>query len=492
MSNPTETLVEKFKLQRLLSEKSCVTWNDESGAPRLLGARSTRNKLDSEFMMAVYYDIEGHIHTYFSLTVCGRTAKKRRRKVERLLVVPPDIDFGDLKPRPISDFDHLSHEDASAIHDTELGSSALVIGIKFDLRAKGFIVELTNTVEKCKRSRNSSRLLLDLESLSHAKFFNVYITPSDYAKVSLGILRDRLEDTVTSRAIREMKQMKEMYEAKVPELVESEPPPYTGNPTQLSPEVQVPQSPSTSIPNTDIQSSPNLEEAISPTPDLLPVYHGIFSPIGKDEYEERFDVPEDSELEDIYRDIGHIEIYSGYEPDSDEEYLAALNTRQASQQLGQDETSDTLQLRLKEWLNSAMSVNEKVYQHRELTKKLSTLVKSVGIANVNLFDATMYWCSALFLCNPMDSSKLVSKLLPDMVDLIKWVNRLHRGAEMTILRDDFLKLGRMVHEGNEVEYKCYKVSFVIRVYADIVNTQSSKRDHSEIGGNVSKRVRIAA
>ncbi|KAM3067224.1 hypothetical protein ACMFMG_005410 [Clarireedia jacksonii] len=423
MSNPTKILVEKFQLRRLLSERSFATWNDKSDTPRSLGVRSLRNKQNIKFIMDIYHDMEGHIHIYLSLTVFFMI-KRTKHEVETLLVVPPDADFGASEPCTMSKFRDLADDTASAIHDAELSSSAEVICIKFDLRAKGFIVmkkKLTETV--LSRNHTSTQLLLDLESLSHATTFTVYFKPNTYAKVGLNKLCDRLKESPTNTRIT-MKEMKEMYEAKVPnmyipevpELVESEPPPYTGNPTQLSPEVRVPQSPS--IPNADVRSSPNFEEAIPPTPDPLPMYHGIFSP----DYEQPLDVAEDLDLDDVYKDLGQAETYP--EVDSDEEYFAALNAQQLSQQLRQDETSMTLSFQFREWLNAAIAHDGNMYQREDLTTKLFTLGTSVRKSDVELFKATKPWCSALFLFDPSDPSGQPSKqaegyFVSDMAQLIK-------------------------------------------------------------------------
>ncbi|RAL62126.1 hypothetical protein DID88_002612 [Monilinia fructigena] len=200
-----------------------------------------------------------------------------------------------------------------------------------------------------------------------------------------------------------------------------QPPPYTEHDAQRSTEVQVPRSP----PIADVDANRDIVPA---TPSLLPVCHGIFSPDGK----EPSDVAEDLDLNDICKDLGHVEPY--LEMDSDEEYLAA---------------SEALRSEFKEWLKAAMSINENVYEHSGLSKKLFALGDSVHMSNVGMFDAIRPWCSALFLCDPTGSSRPTDEwFVSDMAGLIKWVNKFCRGAEMTMLMDDFLKLGsaaRYIH-----------------------------------------------
>jgi hypothetical protein len=414
--------------------------------------------------------------------------------VEMLLVVPPDADFADaLKPRSISNIDDLSPLDVAAIHDTETSNLLSVICIQFDLSTKGFIVIQKNSTATIKpRNSTSATLLRGFESLSNTKTFTIYIKPNDYALVGLKQLHNRLSNTPTDTRTTNMKGM---YIEQVPELVEwksAPPPPYTAPDAQESTEVQVPRSP----PIADVDANGDI---IPATPSLLPVCHGIFS----SDCEESSNITTgDLDSDDICKDSGHVE--SHLEVDSDEEYLAMLNAQQLSQQLRQDTSSEALRSEFKEWLKAAMSINQNVYKHSGLTKKLFALGESVHTSNVGMFDAIRPWCSALFLCDPTDSSRPTDEwFVTDMAELIKWVNTFHRGAEMTILMDDFLELGSDARVGNMDQYKRHKVDFLLRIWVEYDYSSSSmdgesskvlsrKRNTLKTGGNVSKRARTAA
>jgi len=281
------------------------------------------------------------------------------------------------------------------------------------------------------------------------------------------------------------------------------PPPYTERDAPKSPEVQVPESPPNA--NANAKSPPNINESvILATPSPPPVCHGIFSPSSQ----EQSDIAEDLDLDDVYKDSEHIETH--LQVDSDEEYLAELNAQQLSQQLRHDANSEILRSEFREWLNAAMSLNENIYEHVGLTQKLFTLGKSVRKSNVGMFDATRSWCSALFFCNPADSDSnrplaADESFVADMARLVKWVNTLHRGAEMTLLMDDFLMLGTAASASDKDLYRRRKLDVLLRVFVEWdyagtsvnVNGESSKvlarkGNLLEISSNASKRARTAA
>ncbi|PQE20705.1 hypothetical protein CJF30_00002019 [Rutstroemia sp. NJR-2017a BBW] len=477
MSSLTKILIEKLELQPLLRDRVFIKWEDKSGTLCTLGSRSNRNKRNINFFIQAYYDVEGRIHIQFSLKVSMMLGDKIQ-DVEMLLVVPPDADFADaLKPRSISNIDDLSPLDVAAIHDTEMSNLLSVICIHFDLSTKGFIViQMDPTATIKPRNSTSATLLRGLESLSNTTTFTIYIKPNDYALVGLKQLHNRLSNTPTDIRTTNMKQM---YIEQVPELVEwkSAPPPsYTAQDAQESTEVQVARSP----PIADIDANG----------DIIPCEESSNITTG------------DLDSDDICKDPGHVEPH--LEVDSDEEYLAMLNAQQLSQQLRQDASSEALRSEFKEWLKAAMTINQMVYKHSGLTKKLFALGESVHMSNVGMFDAIRPWCSALFLCDPTDSSRPTDEwFVTDMAELIKWVNTFHRGAEMTILMDDFLELGSDAREGNMDQYKRHKVDFLLRIWVEYDYSSSSmdgesskvlsrKRNTLKTGGNVSKRARTAA
>ncbi|PQE26669.1 proline-rich receptor kinase perk4-like protein [Rutstroemia sp. NJR-2017a BBW] len=503
MSNPTTILIEKLKLEPLLRERVFVRWEDQSGTPCTLGSRSSRNRQNLNFFIAVYYDMEGYIHIHFSLEVSIILAGNKQ-DIEMLLVVPPDVDFADVsKPYSISNIDDLSRRDASAIHDAKISDSLNVLYIQFDLSAKGFIVMKKKPTATIKpRNKTSTKLLCGLESLSNTTTFTVYIKPNDYALVGLEQLHNRIRNTPTD--IRKTN-MKEMYIEQVPELVEWNrfgpillPPAYTQNPPQLFPEVQVPRSPSKAA----VAETP----ARNPTTPNSTSVHGIFSPISEElsESEEDWD--------DIEETSRNIEMNS--DVDSDEERLANLNSRELSQQFNYDlEVSKILESKFTEWMQAAMQINSNVYEHKRLTTKLSILGNCVRTSNTGVFDATIPWCSTLLFYDPFDSDMTPglweernSWLLSDMAKLIKWANEVHYGAEMSpLLVNHFVKLGDTartvaLHHGyNDDSYKRQKCVCTTQVFikfgkpvSSISGENSKPVSRKRLGtdSNTSKRVKI--
>ncbi|KAM3064832.1 hypothetical protein ACMFMF_011672 [Clarireedia jacksonii] len=508
MSNPTQILIEKLKLQRLLRERVFVKWEDQSGS------RSNRNRQNLNFFMDAYCDMEGYIHIHFSLEVSIILAGNKQ-DIEMLLVVPPDADFADAsKPRSISNID-LSPLDASAIHDAEISDSVYVICIPFDLSAKGFVVMKEKPTATIKpRNNTSKKLLCGLESLSNTTTFTAYIKPNDYALVGLKRLHNHLSNTPTDTR---KTNMKEMYIEHVPELVEwsrfgpmSLPPVYTENPPQPLPEVQVPQSPPVIFEQETPPSINTIEAVIEETPARTPTgpnstsVHGIFSPICEES--------SDSEVnwDDIEENWRNIEM--NFDVDSDEEYLANLNSRELSQPLNL-EVSKILESKFVEWIHAAMQINPNVYEHRRLTTKLSILGNCVRTSNTRVFDATLLWCSALFFYDPFDSDKTLglweernSWLISDIAKLIKWANTVHYGAEMSsLLVSDFVKLGDTartvaLHPGyNKDGYEHQKCVCISRVFIKFgkpgrciggENSKPLSRKSLGTDSNMSKRVAL--
>ncbi|KAM0134412.1 hypothetical protein ACHAO1_005624 [Botrytis cinerea] len=460
--------IEKLGLENLLQERVYVKWVDE-GHTYTLGSCLADNKENINFLMKVVCDSEKRIHVYFSLKATHKHTGKNR-SMEMLLVVPPHGNFDCyLKSLPISELDDLSSHDASALHEAGISNLEHIIVLPFDLQFEGFVVRKERESATILPSNSaSSTLMQKLKSLSVTKSFKVYIRPSDYARANLRTVDERLRDKGVWICEPDMRKI---YSRQGIMLVDwaqikhrelkgrllpppPQPPPYTKHDAQRSTEVQVPRSP----PVADAYSNKDIVPA---TPSLLPVCHGIFSP----DCGEPSDVAEDLDLDDIRKDSGHVEPY--LERDSDEEYLAALHAQQCSQQIRQETSSEALRLELKEWLNAAMSINENVYEHSGLTKKLFALGDSVHASNVGMFDAIRPWCSALFLCDPTDSNKLTDEwFVSDMAGLIKWVNTFHRGAEMTILIDDFLKLGNAARLCNKNQYKLEKTDFLLRIWVE--------------------------
>lgn len=81
-----------------------------------------------------------------------------------------------------------------------------------------------------------------------------------------------------------------------------------------------------------------------------------------------------------------------------------------------------------------------------------------------------------------------------MAGLIKSINTFQRGAEMTFLMEDFIKLGGAARAGNKEQYTCCKVECQFRILVDENSSKglSKKRNISEIDGNVYKRTRTTA
>jgi hypothetical protein len=460
MSNPTEILIEKFKLQRLLCERVFVKWEDQSGTSCTLGSRLNQNKQNLKFFLAVYYDTEGYIHVHFSLKV-SIILSGNKQEMEMLLVVPPDADFADpSKPYLMSNIDDLSYLDASAIHDAQLSDSVYVFRIQFDLITNGFIVTKKKKNTTIKPWNNTSKeLICGLESLSRTKTFTVYIKPNDYALVGIQELRNRFSKT-GSPTDPDKPNMKEMYIGYVSELVEwssdpvSLPPVYTEN-RQLIPEVQVPRSPPIVF-EQQMPSINTIEAAIAETPARTPTspnsisvhaifppsyeetpaqtpsnpdstsVHGIFSP-SHEETQARTPTSPDSisvhgivspsrdELSESEVSLNDIEEASRYmemdfNVDSDEEQLAReqfakLDSREPSQQQIDHnlEVSQMLNSKFLKWLQTTIRINANIQAHKRLTTKLSILGTCMRTSNATVFDATLLWCSTLFFYDPLDS-----------------------------------------------------------------------------------------
>ncbi|CAD6447925.1 0e3970e5-52ce-4e7d-99d0-f9ace80c0107 [Sclerotinia trifoliorum] len=496
-----EVPMEKLGLQNLLQESVFIKWVDE-GHPYTLGSCLADNKENTNLIMKVVCDSERRLHVYFSLKVTHKHTGKDR-SMEMLLVVPPHGDFEcSLKVLPVSGLDDLSYHDALALHEAGISNLERIIVLPFDLHFTGFVVRKERESATILPSNStSSTLMQKLRSLSVTKSFKVYIRPSDYAREHLKTVDELLRDKGVW--IREPDMLK-IYSQKGIMLVDwaqikhqkvkGRPPPvppHNAHDAQRSTEVPVPRSPSIA----DVDANVDVVPA---TPSLLPVCRSIFSP----DCEEPSGVADDLDLDDICKDSGHVE--PDLEVDSDEEYLAALNAQQLSQQLRQDASSEALRLEFKEWLKAATAINENVYEHSRLAKKLFALGESVHTSNSAMFDAIRPWCSALFLCDPTDSSRPTDEwFVSDMAELIKWINTFQRGAEMTMLINDFIKLGSAARVCNKDEYKRHKVDFLLRIWVEFdcsrisINGESRKvlsrkRNILKTGRNVSKRARTAA
>ncbi|PQE22489.1 hypothetical protein CJF31_00001412 [Rutstroemia sp. NJR-2017a BVV2] len=515
--------IEILGLENLLTERVYIKWVDEDGC-WTLGSCMPGNKKNVDIIMKVVCDSKRHVHIQFSLRVAIRISGKRHH-IYMLLAVPPHVDFEYAsKELPIQELNDLSHLDASALHEAGISNLEHVIVLKFDIRFMGFVVQKekeSTTISPF--NETSSKLIRTIRSLSLMKKFKVYVRPSDYARQHLKEIREHLRNTSTEICESDMRKI---YSQQGIMLVnwthfkhKDQPPPlYTAKDTYRPTEVQVPRSPL--IAYTDTKSSPN--EAIVPvTPSPVPVCHGIFSP----DSDELSDVGEDSHFND-YKGSGHVETYLEVEVEvnSDEEYLAESHARQldseyqfesnareldeeyladireVSQQLRKDATSEALGSEFREWLDAAAKINPNVLGHRALTSKLLTLGESVRESDVAKFDATRPWCSALLFYDPTDSSSTSELqdstrrlLVSDIAGLIKSINTFQRGAEMTFLMDDFVKLGSAARAGNKEQYTRYKVECQFRILVDKNSSKglSRKRNISEIGSNV-KRTRIAA
>jgi len=524
--------IEKLQLQTLLCERVFVKWVDQSGTPFTLGSCLYDNKQNPKFVMTVRCDIEGYIHIHFSLAVSVKLAGKDQR-MEMLLVVPPDADFASAStPLPISNLDDLSFLDASALHEAGISESEHVILIRFDLIEKGFVVTKKKASPTIRLSNSTSnKLIRSLESLSNMAVFSVYIRPNDYAREGLKELCKRLSNTATGTP---KPNMKEMYIQQGAMLVEwsrfiyrnqqdTVPPPYTEKPTQLLPEVQVPQSPPI-IFEKETLSINTSEGAIAETPtrtpispNPTPVLHGIFSSGAEDSLDSEVD------LDNIEEDSRHIKEDSRYiemdlDVDSDEEYLANLNSRELSQQFKNDlAVPNMLESKFVEWVNGAITINPNVYEHKHLITKLLILGNCVRTSNARVFDATRPWCSALLFYDPLDSDNTLDLweernrwLISDMAKLIKWASGFHYGAEMSsLLVNDFVKLGNAartfaLHPGQDkAEYNHQKSVCVARVLVEFGKSDASvsrenskpvsrKRYTLETHSNKSKRVQISS
>jgi hypothetical protein len=524
--------IEKLQLQTLLCERVFVKWVDQSGTPFTLGSCLYDNKQNPKFVMTARCDMEGHIHIHFSLPVSVKLAGKDQR-MEMLLVVPPDADFASAStPLPISNLDDLSFLDASALHEAGISESEHVILIRFDLTEKGFVITKRKASPTIRLSNSTSdKLIRSLESLSNMTVFSVYIRPNDYARQGLKELCKRLGNTATSTP---KVNMEDMYVQQGAMLVEwgrfiyrtpqdTVPPPYTERPTQLLPEVQVPQSPPSIFENETLSINTS-EAAIAETPtrtpmssNHTPVLHGMFSSGAEDSLDSEVD------LDNIEEDPRYIEEDSRYiEMDfgvnSDEEYLANLNSRELSQQFKHDlAVPKMLRSKFVEWLNRAITINPNVYEHKHLITKLSILGNCVRTSNTRVFDATRPWCSALLFYDPSDSDNTLELweeknrwLISDMAELIKWANGFHCGAEMSSpLVNDFVKLGNAARTlalsagQDKAEYIHQKSVCIVHVFVEYgkadasisrenIKPVSRKRFTLETHSNKSKRVQISS
>ncbi|TGO07015.1 hypothetical protein BTUL_0348g00030 [Botrytis tulipae] len=460
MSNPTDILIEKLKLHCLLRERVFVKWEDESGTPCTLGSRLRRNGQNLEFFLAAYYDEEGRIHIHFSLTA-SIILGGNKEKIEILLVVPPDANFAESsKRRLISNIGNLSRLDASAIHDAGLSDSVHVICLQFDLTTKGFVViKGKNTATIKARNYTSKELICGLESLSDTKTFAVYIKPNDYALVGLEEVRNRLSNTPTDI---HKTNIKEIYTQQAPELMEwkkldpkSLLPPYTKNP-QPFPKVQTPRS--------------------------LPIF-------------------EQETLDDIENDPRYIEMNFGVDSDEEQlakEQLANLDSRGLNQQFDYDsKISQSLNSRLLKWIQATIRINSNVHEHKHLTTKLSILGNCVRISDASLFNASLFWCSAVFFYDPLDSDpdntlglwkETNSWLISDIARLIRWTNGIHHDIEMgPALLKHFIRLGDAARAAaldsrcNEDEYYDQKGVCITRVlteFSKLGNSDSKENDTS--------------
>ncbi|PQE15152.1 hypothetical protein CJF31_00007234 [Rutstroemia sp. NJR-2017a BVV2] len=524
--------IEKLQLQTLLCERVFVKWVDQSGTPFTLGSCLYDNKQNPKFVMTARCDMEGCIHVHFSLSVSVKLAGKDQR-MEMLLVVPPDADFASAStPLPISNLDDISFLDASALHEAGISESEHIILVRFELLEKGFVVTKKKASPTIRLSNSTSdKLIRSLESLSNTTVFSVYIRPNDYARQSLKELCKRLSSTATGT---HNTNMKEMYVQQGAMLVEwsrfmyrnqqdTIPPPYTERPTEILPAVQVAQSPPI-IFERETLSIDTSEAAITETPtrtpfssEPTPVLHGIFSSSAEDSLDSEVDldnIEEDSR--NVEQDSRYIEM--DFDLDSDEEYLANLNSRELSQQFKHDlAVPKMLESKLVEWVNGAMRLNPNVYEHKHLITKLLILGNCVRTSNARVFDATRPWCSALLFYDPLDSENTLELweernrwLISDMARLIKWANEFHYGAEMTsLLVNDFVKLGNAARTfalrlgQDKAEYNHQKSVCVVRVLVEFdkpdasisrenVKPVSRKRYTLENHSNKSKRVQISS
>ncbi|KAK6591806.1 hypothetical protein H4I96_12083 [Botrytis cinerea] len=508
--------IEILGLKTLLAERVYIKWVDEDSC-WTLGSCMPGNKKNVDIIMKVVCDSKRHVHIQFSLKVAIKISGKRHH-MYMLLAVPPHGDFEYAsEDLPIQELNDLSHLDASALHEAGISNLERVIVLNFDIRFTGFVVQKEKeSTTICPFNETSSKLIRAIRSLSLMKKFKVYIRPSDYARQNLKEIRERLRDTSTEICESDMRKIYSQqgimlvnwthFKHKEPQ--DQPPPLYTANDAQRPTEVQVPCSPL--IAYVDTKSSPNINEAIVPvTPSPVPVCHGIFS----SDREELSDVGEDSHLDDDYKDLGHVETYLEVEVNSDEEYIARSNARQLdseyqfesnARELGEECLADIREIRaleseFREWLDGAAKINPNVLGHRGLTSKLLTLGESVRESDVAKFDAIRPWCSALLFYDPTDSSSTSELqdstrrlLVSDIAGLIKSINTFQRGAEMTFLMDDFVRLGSAARAGNKEQYTRFKVECQFRILVDGKSSKdlSRKKNTSEIGSNVYKRTRI--
>ncbi|KAF7931893.1 uncharacterized protein EAE98_004629 [Botrytis deweyae] len=456
--------VEKLQLQTLLRERVFVTWANSAGEPLTLGSCSHRNKNNPEFIMEAGYDMEGHIHIHFFLTVTIKFGGKKQ-PLEMLLVVPPNANFANA-PIPLTKLnandlplpDDLPLPNAFVLHEAGISESGHVILVPFNLTTKGFVImdKTPPIIRPC--SGSTTQLIRSLESLSNTSIFNVCIRPSDYAREGLKELCKRLSNTGSILA--------EWDKVKYHDRQDVQPPPYTDNPARPVPKVQVPRSPPITL---EMEKLPYntveivVAETSNQTPvnsNPAPVLHGIISPgAGEPSSVDLRDVEGDSRCIDVALDVG-----------SDEALLANLNSRKPSQQLKDEAVSKMLE--------------------------------------------SKSWCSAILLYDPFDSDNTIGLweernrwLISDIAKLIKWANTFHYGAEInSLLINDFVKLGSVarnfaLHPGNDkAEYIRQRSVCVVRVWTEFGKSKrnisgdtsgpgSRKRDDLETDSNMSRRAR---
>ncbi|PQE33992.1 proline-rich receptor kinase perk4-like protein [Rutstroemia sp. NJR-2017a WRK4] len=493
-----------------------------------------------DFFMAAYRDIEGQIHIHFKLQIFVKLAGKKQQ-IDLLLVVPPDADFANAStPYPISNIDDLSH-DASAIHEAGLTNTQHVFRIQFNLTTKGFVVTKKKTTAIRPHTTTTNMLIRRLESLSNTTIFSVYMRPSTYAEVDLAKLRTHFSKPPTATDTCKTN-LKEMYIQQGAMLLEWDkfeykkqqhpiPPTYA----QSSPEVQSPPSPpryAQSSPEVQVRQSPPVdaqlapeaqvsqssliifEDAIGETPARTPIspnstsVHGIFSSC-----EESSD--SEVNLADIEKDI-----MLDWDVDSDEEQLAReqlanLNSQELSHQFDYDSAvSQMLKSKLEKWIETVLSTNTDVHFHTRLTTKLAILGHCVRTSNVNVFDNTLLWCSALFFYDPLDSDPgntfglwetTNSWLIRDIAKQIQWADKIRCSTEMSSsLLEHFIKLGHAARivaldpRCNQGVYLKQKSVFIAYILAEFGKPGSISKENNEpisrkswgTNGNAPKRVKI--
>ncbi|RAL59889.1 hypothetical protein DID88_000516 [Monilinia fructigena] len=299
--------------------------------------------------------------------------------------------------------------------------------------------------------------------------------------------------------------MKEIYLGQMPELVEwsrlgpvSLLPPYTKSP-HLLPEVQA----SRSLPIFEQEtSSANIIGATTAETltQALPCHNStMVHEIVSHDCRELLDIQVN--LDDIENDPRYIEM--NFDVDSDEEQLAKeqlanLNSWESNRQLEHDsKISQALNSRLLKWIQVTMRINSNVYEHKRLTAKLSILGNCVRKSDTGLFNATLFWCSALFFYDPLNSDpdntlglwkETNSWIISDIAKLIRWANGIHHDIEIDpLLLEHFIKLGDVARvtalDGrcNKAEYYDQKgvcLTCVLTQFSKLGNSDSKKSNKS--------------